>query len=211
MAQTPRLPKLISSASACAGRLPVPALVYHLEGMAHDATLQEANASCPNSSGGSHFSIWLKVVHSNSNVDGMKLSRPTIDTRQNIHRCGPRQNALQHGALETRSPEICQKLSSAAVESWQGLCGTCGGELVLYRAQSAALSSHVSASRHTNCRLEITTTQDIPESDASLGSTLGAHSWKNKTQDFHPFCGVSTDKMTVGRGPRFRRYGVLES
>jgi hypothetical protein len=83
--------------------------------------------------------------------------------------------------------------------------------MLLYRAQSAALSSHVSASRHTTCRFEVTPMQDIPEPNASPASTLGSHSWKNRTQDSLPFCGVSTDKMTVGWGPRFGRYGFLGS
>ena len=83
--------------------------------------------------------------------------------------------------------------------------------MLLHRAQSAALSSHVSASRHTTRRFEVTPMQDIPEPNVLPTSTLGSHSWKNRMQDSHPFCGVSTDKMTVGRGPRFGRYGVLGS
>jgi hypothetical protein len=83
--------------------------------------------------------------------------------------------------------------------------------MLLHRAQSAALSSHVSASPHAKSRFEVTPRQDVPEPNASPAYSLSSHSWKNKTQNFHPFRGVSTDKMTIGRGPRFGRYGVLGS
>lgn len=91
--------------------------------------------------------------------------------------------------------------------SRQGLCGCRGEGKLLHGDHLSALSSHVPASRHAKRRFDVKLTQAIPKMMLYQLFSLGSHSWKNKVKDFHPLCEVSTDKMSVGRGPRFSRMG----